>query len=628
MARRSSLLLTLAVAAALVAAGLGLHRVLSPPGPPVPALAAPVSAASGTVSVFPAPGTPTASPATQLSFRGVDADGLGPVHVTGSRSGEHTGALLEHSDDEGVSFVPDEPFVEGEEVTVATQLAVRGSDQGRYRFTVAVLGDRPELKTPPVYEGEAAPTGDPQLALRHVREFASAPGLEPPQVEVTGPEAGTVGPDDQRTPGVTVLGVKNGYGQKGPMLVDDAGEPVWFQPLDGVDARDVKVQSYRGEPVLTWWEGLVGTGFGYGEAVIVDSRYQEVARVRMGNGYDADLHEVLLTDDGTMLLMAYEPVRMDLSQLGGPRDGQVLDNVVQEVDIATGAVLFEWHGLGQVDLAESYQTLEEAGDRYDYLHLNSIDVDDDGDLLVSARHTCAVYSIDTETGGVEWRLGGRRSDFATGDDARFLMQHDARRTDDGAITLFDNGGTCGETRREVSRGIALDVDEQEMTATLVREHGHPDGIFSESQASYQQLPGGDVLLGWGSVERWTLMDADGRVLLDAAVPEDLVVTSYRAYRADWKGEPTTPPSAVVDGDRVHVSWNGATEVARWRVSDASGSELAAADRAGFETVVRLPAGDRTGPLRVEALDVDGRTLGATTAEPVPGAGSPGAQDGD
>ncbi|UNX54942.1 arylsulfotransferase family protein [Georgenia sp. TF02-10] len=594
--------------ALLGGAGLGVAQLVRT-DPPEPTIAA-VDASAGDVSAFPVPGTATVHPRSQLSFRGVAAADLGEVAVVGSESGEHSGSRLPHSDGAGVSFVPDEPFAEGEEVRVTTAQDVRGAEDGDYTVRVAVLGDRPRLPVPPVQEvGEPPADGEETLAVEHVRQYASAPGINPPVVDVTGPKAGTApaGEANQATPGLTALGVKNGYGQKGPMLVDDAGEPVWFRPLTGVDARDVTVQTLAGAPVLTWWEGRNATGYGYGEAVVVDTAYEEVARVRMV-GYDADPHEALLTADGTMLLLAYEPVRMDLSRAGGPTSGQVIDNIVQEIDLETGAVLFEWHSVGAVGLAESYLPADD-GPRFDYFHLNSIAVDDDSSLLLSARHTCAVYDIDRVTGSVHWRLGGRESDFALGEGAGFLKQHDARRGADGSITLFDNGGTCGPTTRESSRGLVLDVDESAMTAELVREYPHPEGLFAESQGSFQQLPDGDVLLGWGSLPRFTLMSGDGAVRLDGAVPKDLQVTSYRARRVEWTGRPRTDPAAVVADGAVAVSWNGATEVAAWRVRDASGTEVAAGPREGFETRLPLPAGTGPDGLAVEALDDSGAVLG-------------------
>ncbi|MFC7404789.1 arylsulfotransferase family protein [Georgenia alba] len=581
--------------------------------PPEPEPAAPIEAGSGDVSAFPMPGTRTISTQAELSFRG--ATDLGEVTVVGSSSGEHTGRLLAHSDGAGTSWVPDEQFDVGEEVTVRTDLDVRGADDGDYTLTVAEPGRRPELEEPPVTRAVTnAEEGEVPAEL--VRHFRSEPDLQPPLVEVSGPEAGTTTPPAggaDASPGLTAIGVKGGFGQKGPMLVDDAGEPVWFHPVDGTDARDVQVQTLHGEPVLTWWEGRQPIGYGYGHGVVVDQTYTEIARFDMASGYDADSHEILLTDSGTALMLAYEPVRMDTSHIGGWARGEVVDNVIQEIDLETGALLFEWHSVGQVALEESYldESYLDVGDEpYDYFHLNSIDVDDDGDLLLSARHACAAYKIDRETGSLQWRLGGTDSDFTMGEGTTFLKQHDVRRTEDGTITLFDNGGTCGETTRERSRGIALRLDEAAMTAELAREVEHPDGLWSESQANYRELPGVGSHLGWGSLPRWSLLDPDGELLLDARMPEDLIVTSYRAQRVEWTGRPTTDPAAVLAGDAVHVSWNGATDVAAWRVVTSAGAEVASAPRDGFETAVAVGSDVSPAGLTVEALDAAGEVVGA------------------
>ena len=185
------------------------------------------------------------------------------------------------------------------------------------------------------------------------------------------------------------------------MILDNDGQPVWLCPVRGEekDAMDFKVQRYRGEPVLTWWEG-VHTGYGQGDYLILDNSYREVARVRAGNGYDGDHHEFLITPEDTALLTIYHKVPMDLSSVGGPKDGTVLDGIVQEVDIETGEVLFEWHSLEHVGLDESEL-------RYDYFHVNAIDVDHDSNLLISSRNTSAVYKVDRRTGKISGGSGAR-----------------------------------------------------------------------------------------------------------------------------------------------------------------------------------------------------------------------------
>ena len=221
------------------------------------------------------------------------------------------------------------------------------------------------------------------------------------------------------------------------MILNDGGQVVWFRPLQGTHGRamNLQVQTYRGRPVLTW--GEIPSDY-----VIFDSSYREIKRFRAGNGYNGDHHEFLIGPQDTALITIYNAVPWDLSSVGGPKDGVAWQGIVQELDIETGEVLFEWRSLEHVGIDETYVTPSE--DHYrgiDYFHINSVDVDHDDNLLVSARETSAVYKIDRMSGEVIWRLGGKKSDFEMGPGARFAYQHDARRQPDGTITIFDNGAT-------------------------------------------------------------------------------------------------------------------------------------------------------------------------------------------
>jgi hypothetical protein len=152
---------------------------------------------------------------------------------------------------------------------------------------------------------------------------------------------------------------------------------------------------------------------------IFDDAYREISRVRAGNGYRGDLHEFLITPQDTALLTAYAEVPADLSPVGGGKYGAVWDGIAQGVDIETGEVHFEWHSLDHVGVEEFYVApLEDPAYIYDYFHINSIDVDYDGDLLISARNTWTVYKVDRATGEVVWRLGGKESDFEMGEGTR------------------------------------------------------------------------------------------------------------------------------------------------------------------------------------------------------------------
>src|SRR5215218_6957805 len=445
---------------------------------------------------------------------------------------------------------------------------------------------------------------------KYVRSFRSRPDLHPPTIDIV-----TQAHNDT-APGYIFLAPKNGPGedspsQDGPLILDNSGEPVWFHPLqnEDEDTMDFKVQYYKGEPVITFWEGH-HTGYGRGEYVILDSSYREIKRVRAGNGYQGDHHEFLITPQDTALITIYGKVRRDLSSVGGSKAGRVLDGIAQEIDIATGKVLFEWHSLEHVGLDDSYSK------PFDYFHINSIDVDHDSNVLISSRNTCAVYKVDRQSGEILWRLGGKKSSFEMGPGTRTRYQHDARRQPDGTITIFDNGGVKKDDR---SYGLVLELDEDEMSATLVREYPHPEGRLVGTQGSVQVLPNGNVFIGWGSNPLFSEFSRDGELLFDAAFPP--LVESYRAFRFPWSGHPSDDPAVAVEAGsadelRLYASWNGATEVASWQVVAGSSPDKlepvgSGAPKAGFETAIRVNTSEPY--VGVEARDGSGRVLGTSRA---------------
>jgi hypothetical protein len=419
-------------------------------------------------------------------------------------------------------------------------------------------------------------------------------------------------PAHRTAPGYVFLAPKKDVDQAGPLILDDRGQVVWFDPLETHGVTDFRVQTYRGKPVLTWWQGQSDQGVGNGHYVIMDGRYRQIAVVRAGNGLHGDIHEFLITPRNTALITVYHEVPYDLSPWGGARQGRLNEGVVQEVDIATGRVLFEWHSAEHVPPSESYEPLpKDASTAWDYFHVNSIDRDGSGRLLVSARHTHAVYEIRKSDGAILWRLGGKESDFASGPGSRFAWQHDARRLPDGTIMLFDNAASDPGTAR--SKVLVLRVDERRRTATLVRRYGHSPPLLSTSQGNAQLLADGHVFVGWGSNPYATEYDRAGNVRFDLRFGVGRV-DSYRAFRFGWTGVPTTRPAVALrpadDRTTVYASWNGATEVARWRIlagADAARlSPVVTVARDGFETHVTVSS---TAPIfAVEALAADGSVL--------------------
>jgi len=455
----------------------------------------------------------------------------------------------------------------------------------------------------------------PSTPLDDVWALRSRPDLSPPSVEVIKEARDTA-------PGYVFVAPEKGDArQGGSLIVDNRGQLVWFRPLSSKFGRpmDFKMQYYRGRRVLTWAEMVTG------EYVIFDDSYRRIVRLEAANGYSGDHHEFLISPQDTALITIYDAVPRDLSSFGGPKNGVAVQGIVQELDIETGEVLFEWHSVEHVGLDETYGKPGEDKDYpgIDYFHINSIDVDHDNNLLISGRKTSAVYKIDRESGEIIWRLGGKKSDFQMGPGARFAFQHDARRLPDGTISIFDNGSTIfrnGFAKAvEASRGIVLELDEQKMTASLVREYTHPDKQYADAAGNLQILPNGNVFVGWGRALAISEFSKDGKLLFDAKLPPQNKF--YRAFRFPWSAHASGQPAAAAERTseqevRVYASWNGATEVATWEVlvgpSPSRLESLGSVPRDGFETA--MVARTSAPYIAAQARDSSGRVLGS--ANPV------------
>jgi len=577
--------------------------------------------AGGRVTVSPGPGTRDASSATQISMLGVPAAALASVTVAGSRSGTHPGRLAAYSQGDGASFLPARPFDAGELVSVHADVLEGGrAIPLAWSFTVAVRDNAGAASTA-VGTGTGTNTA-PAPPAREYQSFHSRPDLRPPIV--------TVSSKAHTASGDLFLAPYSGVGQYGPMILDENGGLIWFKPLSpaGARAADFQVQQYEGNPVLTWWQDpLVANGVASAGDVIANSSYQTIADIRAGNGYQPDLHEFQITPQGTALITVYDAIDCNLSSVGGPSRGAVADTLLQEVDLRTGLVMYEWHSLDHVPLQSSYASARRTtrAEPFDYFHINSIAVEQDGDLLVDSRNTWAAYDVDSTTGQVRWELGGRHSNFKMGPGAATAWQHDAREQPNGSITFFDNGAF--PKAHSQSRAIEVALSPASMTATLVRSYEHVNPLVSGSQGNVQALPGGDWMVGWGQAGYLSEINAQGQLLFNAHLPPDW--ESYRTYALAWSGQPAEPPALAYApagsahaGGVLYASWNGATDVASWRVlagaTQATLTPVSADARTGFETAISLPAAVAGPDLEVQALDGSGAVVGTSPTVRVPG----------
>jgi hypothetical protein len=411
--------------------------------------------------------------------------------------------------------------------------------------------------------------------------------------------------------------------QPGAMIVNPAGQLVWFAPSPpGKQSEDLRVQQYLGRKVLTYWQGYIALGHGIdGVGVIDNTAYRRIAQVQAGNGLSMDLHDFVLEPHGVAWITVFEPVYMNLSAYGGASNGIIEDCVIQEIDVRTGLVMFEWHAIGHVPVTNSYSGVSRSpGSIWDWFHINSIDVEPNLNILISSRNTWAVYQIGHTFGEILWTLGGRHSSFTLGPNVRFAWQHDATLLPDGSVEIFDNEDSPRIEAR--SRGIDIALNTTTRTATLRHQYvdlGHE--VLSASQGDVQQLPNADQLIGWGQVGLVSETSSTGTTLtFQLSLPP--LVESYRDFRFPWSAVPATPPALVASAGStagttaIAASWNGATGVVDWQVLAGAGASALAPVGApvastGFETLISAATAARY--VAVRAIGAGGAVLGTSAA---------------
>jgi len=556
------------------------------------------------VEVSPEPESDTANPDTQISFLGTNAADIAEVSVVGSRSGHHDGHVSGYSQGGGGSFVPDKPFDAGERVTVGAVIGAAGAGK-RVAFAFRIDTPYPTGGVPPFPNPSAAPAD--------YQSFHTLPAVQAPVLSVSVPDHDPAAGDILTTNGP-------GPGQYGPLIYTPQGQLVWFDKLSGGEtAENLSEQTYEGQRDLTWWKGRVlSLGFGQGEDIVMNANYQTVARVAGGNGLQADLHDFQLAPRDVAYITAFNPIRCDLTPVKGARSGTIIDTAIQEIDMKTGLVRWEWHSLDHIGAEESETEPGTSSTPWDWFHLNSIDPEPNGDILISARSTWAAYQLEARSGKVLWRLGGLKSSFKMGPGTETAWQHDGRMLADGEVSLFDDGSNPPIHHESRAIRIALDFNTHEARLVSAYTHENPP-LLAASQGNAQILADGSTLVGYGGVPEISEFAAGGSLLFDANLPYDM--SFYRAFRFPWSGRPSSPPATLAalnnTGEEtvVHASWNGATGVAAWRVlaGAASGSLSARATipAQGFESSTTLPV--KYARVAVQALDAAHRVLGTSHA---------------
>jgi hypothetical protein len=327
----------------------------------------------------------------------------------------------------------------------------------------------------------------------------------------------------------------------GPEILNSQGDVVWFKAVPaGEEASDFRVQTYEGQPVLTYWLGTGLGGLASGTDYILNDRYQQIATVNAGNGLSADGHEFLITPWNTALILSYTTATANLTSIGGPADQTVINGVVQEINIATGQVLFQWNSEDHVPFSQSEQPLPaSASTPWDWFHINAIKLDTNGNLLIDARDTWTTYEVNPNSGDILWQLGGKDSSFkleaAPGQvlDSQneiFAWQHDPEALGNDTYTFFDNDST-GTPLLPYSRAVTVKLNPWTKVATLVASENQPEGLSAASQGNAQTTPRGNLVVGWGALPYFSEFSPSGQLIFNAEFPAG--VNTYRAYQFPW-----------------------------------------------------------------------------------------------
>ncbi len=467
-----------------------------------------------------------------------------------------------------------------------------------------------------------APIG--AYTTRGAYSFLTAPSLHPPEIRSTKrAPAGQLAPGFILTANFYDLNEPPIVGQSGPLILDRRLQPVWFQPVpEKLVAANLSLQSYHRKPALAWWQGVVtNTGATEsGEYVLVDQHYRTLARLRAKDGWVLTLHELAISGDDVWVT-ANKNVPRNLSKLGGAYNGALIDSAVQEYNLKTGKLLRNWDALDHIPLGQSQASLPTNGFPWDAYHVNSIQLTGNGSFLVSMRDTWAAYLVDIDTGKIQWTLGGRNSSFKFGRLAAFQWQHDVELQPGSTVSLYDDhccqltGGGTYVNPTAPSRGLVLKLDQQTRRATLAAQYTRGASFDAAYMGDTQPLPNGNVFVGWGNEPYFSEYSRSGRLLFEAELPGSNL--TYRATLERWVGLPLSPPVGVARRTNgtttVYASWNGATQVASWRVLAGSGAGrptvVGQAAKSGFETAIGLPRGHAS--FKVQALSAGGRVLGTS-----------------
>ncbi len=490
------------------------------------------------------------------------------ITVSGSISGPHPGVLFVSTDKTTMVFKPNTPFNYSETVTVTINSGIKtigGKTINQKSFSFNIRNPRTVVDFTNMNSLETRiPYSKLDYKLFPVN-YDNNTNTEP-NLNVTNslnPSYGRIFLSSFRSDGVTYT----------PYLTihDNSGALLFSKIIPGT-CHDFKKQkngtySYFNSKTESFYQ--------------LDSNFNLIDSIICGNGYTTDLHELLIYENGNMLIMSYDSVEIDMSQIvnGGNPNALVSGLVIQELD-KNKNVIFQWRSWEEMEITDaSHQDL--TASKVDYAHGNSIDLDWDGNLLISSRHLDEVTKINRKTGKIIWRLGGKKNQFTfINDDIRFSHQHDARRVAPGRITIFDNGNFHSPP---FSRVIEYELDEVNLTAKLVWQFDHSKEIYGFAMGNAQRLSNGNTFIGWGFTQpNVTEVTPLGKIIYEMSLDPGYI--SYRAFKYPYDQPESQYPESYILNQNYPNPFNPST-VITFNIPQQSRVSLKVYDMLGREVSV-------------------------------------------
>ncbi|MCP4580553.1 MAG: hypothetical protein GY839_02965 [candidate division Zixibacteria bacterium] len=498
--------------------------------------------------ISPRPGARYVSRATNLILKpggilDIDYKSLMTLaSIRGSISGNHGYRPVISDDNKSIVLILEKPFEPGEEVTVCLDESIRTinngfTETGSFSFTISRNLSSPFVRLEQ-NEDQAKNTRYPKhdVKLRQENDVLTDNGVSLPS---DFPYLSVL-IDENPDSGYIFLTSKNNSGPettgKYLIILNNNNDPIFYNRFDS-QPLDFKLH-HNG--LLTYNYGLQKKFY------VMDSTYRIIDSYQCGNGYATNPHDFQMFDNGHVLMLARDPQVVDMSEIveGGNPNAVVTGQIIQELDILHN-VVWQWRSWDHFVITDATWDIDLLAHLIDYVHANALEIDYDGNILLSSRHLDEITKIDHQTGNIIWRLGGENNQFTFVDDTlQFSHQHDIRRLPNGNITLFDNANL---RTPNYSRAIEYQLDEDSLIAYKVWEFYQTPNVAAAVGGNVQRLSGGNTIIGWGSgYPNITEVNDVGQKIFELAF--DYENLCYRAFRFHWKGMSAVPYLVVEAGD--------------------------------------------------------------------------------